>query len=104
MTTIHPTKIILTLLAPFLMGASAWLVGAAGKYGLHLDKSGVNALATAAAAGALVIVVKLIHDLEKRYPTVTRAVETLAGDVEKTVATSDPQLAGKIAAAWPPSA
>lgn len=63
---VHPAKILLALLAAPLAAASAWLVGAVAKYGVHLDKSGVNAAFVAGAAGAIALVAKLIHDVEKR--------------------------------------
>lgn len=77
---IHPTKIALTLISPPLAALSAWLVASAGKYGLHLDQSGVNALAVSGAAGALGLIAKLIHDVERRYPSAARRAETFLED------------------------
>jgi hypothetical protein len=59
-------KVVLTLLTPVIAAGAAWLCAAAAKYGVHLDQSGVNALAVAGATAGVAAMVKLIHDLEKR--------------------------------------
>lgn len=89
------TKLILAILGPPIAAGSAWLVGAVGKYGIHLDKSGINALMVAGATGAIALVVKLIHDVEKKNPAVTQDLAT----VERAAAETDPQLGAELG--WP---
>ena len=82
-------KTVLTLLTPVIAAGSAWLCAAAAKYGVHLDQSGVNALAVAGATAGTAAMVKLIHDLEKRKQArETRAFLTPAADAVVAV---DPQ-------------
>lgn len=82
----NPTKLILGLLTPLIAAGSAWLAGAAAKYGLHLDASGVNALGVAGATAGAAALVKLIHDVEAK-PQVRSAV----GDVVGFAAAEDPK-------------
>lgn len=67
--SLNPAKLLLGLLTPLIAAASAWLVAAAAKYGVHLDPSGVNALGVAGATAGAAAMVKLIHDVES-HPTV----------------------------------
>lgn len=76
----NPTKLILGVLTPLIAAGSAWLVAAAAKYGLHLDPSGVNALAVTGATAGTAAMVKLIHDVEHK-PHVAAVI----GDAEKVV-------------------
>lgn len=83
------TKLILGLLTPVVAAASAWLVAALAKYGVHLDPSGVNALAVAGATAGAAAMVKLIHDVEGK-PKVA-AVVGEAGKVDAALVAADPK-------------
>lgn len=79
--SIHPAKLLLGILTPFVMAGSAWLTAAAAKYGIHLDPSGVNAFGIAGATAGTAVMVKLIHDVETNPK-----VEKVIHEVERTVA------------------
>lgn len=87
------TKLILGLLTPVVAAASAWLVAALAKYGVHLDPSGVNALAVAGATAGAAAMVKLIHDVEHK-PAVVAVVgdaSKVAGSVDQALVAADPK-------------
>jgi len=88
MQQLHPTKAVIALVTVPATAGAAWLTAAVGKYGVHLSKSGVAALAIAGAASAVTLGVKLIHDVEAKHPGVARAVAD--------VAELDPSLAGEL--------
>ncbi len=90
----NPKSVVLAVFGPFIAAGSAWLCSAVGKYGVHLDKSGVNALAVAGATAAVGLILKLIHELERKQPAATAAVESAVVAVK----TADPQLAPELAA------
>lgn len=54
-------RFVAFFLGPIIAAGAAWLAGAAAKYGLHLDKAEVAALATAGAVSAAGFVVKWLH-------------------------------------------
>jgi hypothetical protein len=98
--SINPTKLALGFLGPFITAGSGLLAAAVGKYGVHLDPSGINALGVAGASAGAAIVVKLIHDVEtdvgKTDPGLVRAVKEGVSDTEKALQVAvkvDPQLA-----------
>lgn len=89
-------KLLLTVATPFIAAGSGWLCAAAGKYGVSLDPSGVNALATAGATAGAAAMLKLIHDLERRkhmIPPVVVAAKPAAAPAPAPVADPHP-LAG----------
>ena len=104
--SINPTKLILGLATVPLAAGSAWLCGSAAKYGLHLDPSGVNAIAAAGLAGGVAVGVKLVHDveseLEKRDPKLAAAVGADLKVAEQAATATDPSLSAELAGAWPP--
>lgn len=92
---LNPTKLVLGVLGVPIAAASAWLSAAAGKYGLHLDPSGINALAVAGATAGTALVVKLIHDVDKNDPWLALHAATVADQVGKIADDAvkvDPQL------------
>lgn len=103
MQSIHPTKIALAILTPLFAAGTAWLAGAAAKYGLDLNATGVTTVAGVAAAGAVSIGVKLIHDVEAKVPMVKQIVTGAEQAFVTPVAAADPGLAGELAG-WPSSA
>lgn len=92
MPDLNPTKLILGVLTPFVSAASAWLVAAAAKYGVHLDPSGVNALGVAGATAGAAAMMKLIHDVEgaPKVAAVVQTVEKDASGVAGQVERADP--------------
>jgi hypothetical protein len=88
-------KVILTLLTPIIAAGAAWLCATAAKYGVHLDQSGVNALAVAGATAGTAAMLKLIHDLEKRKQ-VQIAYSKVVQPVERAVVAADPQAAAQV--------
>lgn len=54
-------RVVAFVLGPIIAAASAWLAGAVGKYGLHLNPTEVDVLATAGAVSAGGFVVKWLH-------------------------------------------
>lgn len=111
----YSTKLILGLFGPAIAAGSGWLAAAAGKYGVHLDASGINALAVAGATAGTAIVVKLIHDVEAKDPGLATEAGRVVAEGERLVAGAvkvDPQIkqaagqvegevAGAVAAAFP---
>lgn len=97
------TKTAIALLTPPLAAASAWLCAAVGKYGVHLDKTGVAALAVAGATGAITLGLKLIHDLEHKLEAdhvITESeVAAIGKAVTTTVSKADPQVGAELG--WP---
>lgn len=96
---LDPTKIILGLLGPLITAASGLLSAAVGKYGVHLDASGINALGVAGATAGAAFVVKLIHDVEtgvaKKNPKLVATVEALEHTATGTLTSIvkvDPQV------------
>lgn len=92
-------KLVLGLLGPFVTAGSGWLAGAVGKYGMHLDKSGINALGVAGATAGASFVLKLIHDLvsgvERKDPKLAAEVKVIGADARTAVGAAevvDPQL------------
>jgi hypothetical protein len=98
MTSINPTKLILGVLTPFVAAGSAWLTAAVGRYGVHLDPSGINALGVAGATVGAAAMLKLIHDLE-RNPTVERIFHSVEGaviPVATAVQAADPKAGATV--------
>ena len=85
-------RIVAFVLGPIILAGSAWLAGAAGKYGLHLDKTGIAALATSGAVGAVGLVWKWLHGRQKQLGPVFSEVKSLEG----TVAKYDPGLLSEL--------
>ena len=81
---INPTKLVLGLLAPLIVAASAWISAAVAKYGVHLDPTGIVSLATAGATAGIAVVLKLIHDVESDVgkSSILKEIETDIGDVK----------------------
>lgn len=92
MPNLNPTKLILAIFTPLVAAGAGWLTAASAKYGVHLDPSGVNALAVAGVTAGAAAMVKLIHDVETA-PTVEKIVHEITGDAAPLVAavqTADP--------------
>jgi hypothetical protein len=81
-------------LTPIIAAGAAWLCAAAAKYGVHLDQSGVNALAVAGATAGTAAMVKLIHDLEKRKQV--QVALAAVKPAEATVVAVDPAAATQV--------
>lgn len=88
-------RFVAFILTPLLSAAAAWLSGAVAKYGLHLDPTGIVALTTTGAVGAVTAIVKWLHGRQSPF---LLEMEALAQKTEATVVKADPALAGELKA------
>jgi hypothetical protein len=95
-------RLVIGLLGGPIAAASAWLCAAVGKYGVHLDPSGVNALAVAGATAGVSIILKLIHDAEGSAVTRLAKLASDAADKNSPSAPVAKPDAGSATEAWPP--
>lgn len=98
MQDIHPTKLLLAVIGAPLSVGVGWLCGAVAKYGIHLDPSGVNALATTGVVAGAGVVVKLIHDVEAKAGVTPEQIAKIEQAALRGAVRADPSLA----AGWPP--
>lgn len=88
-------RLVAFVLNPVLTAAAAWLCGAIGKYGLHLDPTEVVALASTGGAAAFGGVYKWLHG--RQIPALL-TVEKDAKTAVAAVSAIDPKLLATIKA------